>query len=247
MNGLPSTDRFNNRGADYAIGRPSYPPEAIDLLFEGLDNHASLCVVDLGAGTGISSRLLAARADTVIAIEPNADMRAHAQGCSNIVWQSGTAESTGLPSQSAHLVTAFQSFHWFDHCKVLDEMARILVPNGRAALLYNVRDLSDARAAAYERLAEKYAHSSSGIRRENGAAAFSRYEGWSDVRAFTIRNEQRLDRDAIHARAASTSYIPREGLAAAKLAEELNAFFDLYANDGIVSIPMKTILTIANR
>ena len=57
---------FTGREREYALARPSYP--------------ALLRIIDLGAGTGISSRLLAARGAHVVAVEPNADMCAHGHG-----------------------------------------------------------------------------------------------------------------------------------------------------------------------
>ena len=63
------TGRFADRAADYAIGRPSYPEAAIDALFEGLGDPREVLAADVGAGTGISSRLLAARGAQVLAIE----------------------------------------------------------------------------------------------------------------------------------------------------------------------------------
>lgn len=67
--------RFSDRAADYAKHRPSYPTPAIDAILEGFGEPPQLVAADIGAGTGISSRLLAERGVRVIAIEPNAAMR----------------------------------------------------------------------------------------------------------------------------------------------------------------------------
>ncbi len=79
------TGRFSDRAADYVKYRPGYPPEAIDAVLEGLNpsrggtlrppRTAELFAADVGAGTGISARLLAERGVNVFAIEPNAEMR----------------------------------------------------------------------------------------------------------------------------------------------------------------------------
>jgi predicted RNA methylase len=53
---MDSTTRFSKRAEDYARYRPSYPAEAIAAI---LDGFAEPRVADLGAGTGISSALLA--------------------------------------------------------------------------------------------------------------------------------------------------------------------------------------------
>ena len=85
------TERFSGRASDYVAGRPGYPPESLDVLFAGLGAPETLTVADLGAGTGISSRLLAARGARVIALEPNAAMRDHAEAAANVTWSAGTA------------------------------------------------------------------------------------------------------------------------------------------------------------
>lgn len=53
--------RFADRADDYAKYRPSYPAATIDTILEGLTNLSQLVAADMGAGTGISSRLLAER------------------------------------------------------------------------------------------------------------------------------------------------------------------------------------------
>ena len=68
------TARFSDRADDYVKYRPSYPPEAIDAVLEGLGEPAAVVAADVGAGTGISARLLSARGVRVIAVEPNREM-----------------------------------------------------------------------------------------------------------------------------------------------------------------------------
>lgn len=48
--------RFSDT-ADYVNYRPSYPAAAIDIILEGLAPPTQLLAADIGAGTGISSRL----------------------------------------------------------------------------------------------------------------------------------------------------------------------------------------------
>ncbi|MBV9438785.1 MAG: class I SAM-dependent methyltransferase, partial [Candidatus Eremiobacteraeota bacterium] len=120
------TARFTKRADAYAAGRPSYPPAAIDALLDGLGDPSAVVAVDLGAGTGISSRLLAERGAQVLAVEPNAAMRAAAERHPRVEWIDGTAEQTGLAEASVDLVAAFQAFHWFHAPVALREAIRIL-------------------------------------------------------------------------------------------------------------------------
>lgn len=69
------TKRFSDRVDDYERSRPTYPDAAIDAILDGLADPATITAADVGAGTGISARLLAARSVHVHAIEPNDAMR----------------------------------------------------------------------------------------------------------------------------------------------------------------------------
>jgi SAM-dependent methyltransferase len=111
---LDPTGRFTNRAEDYAKHRPSYPDAAIDAVLMGLGAPPDLVAADVGAGTGISSRALAARGLRVVAIEPNAAMRAKAEPHPRVEWRDGTGERTGLPPASVDLVLCAQAFHWLD-------------------------------------------------------------------------------------------------------------------------------------
>ncbi len=69
---------FSNIGEDYEKYRPIHPDSAINIILSGLKPPSQLVAADVGAGTGIGARLLANRGTRVVAIEPNADMRAAA-------------------------------------------------------------------------------------------------------------------------------------------------------------------------
>jgi SAM-dependent methyltransferase len=117
--------------------RPSYPPDAARWIL----GDAPLRVVDLGAGTGKFSRVLAALGHEVIAIEPDSGMRAVLEeGSRGVAALAGSAESVPLRSQSVDAVVAAQSFHWFANDLARDEIARVLRPGGVFGPLWNVRD-----------------------------------------------------------------------------------------------------------
>ncbi len=105
-----------------------------------------LVVVDVGAGTGIWTRMLARAGQRVLGIEPNAPMLAQARGGSegcSIRWSRACAESTGLADRSCDLVTMASSFHWTDFERATAEFARVLRPGGCFAALWNTRELAD--------------------------------------------------------------------------------------------------------
>src|SRR5262245_51312959 len=96
----PVTGYFTGLAQVYAECRPSYPTQAIDALLDGLSRP--LMVADVGCGTGISTRLLAATGARVIGIDPNDDMLDQARRESEekfnatIEYRQGTGEHTGL-------------------------------------------------------------------------------------------------------------------------------------------------------
>jgi SAM-dependent methyltransferase len=241
------TSRFGDRAADYTAGRPSYPAASIEALFEGLGDPASVVVADLGAGTGISSRLLAGFGANVIAVEPNAPMRDAAASHPRVEWQNGTAEATGLGEASIDLVTAFQAFHWFDHPSALREIVRILRPGGRAAVIYNERDETDPFTTAFGAIVRRYQIDDTERRRANGLAAFAAFEAWhGGPRRLEFRNEHVLDVDGVLARTRSTSYLPKDGPVADEVHAAVRALVAEHAAGGRVTMVMRTIVCLGD-
>jgi SAM-dependent methyltransferase len=152
------TERFSGLEDLYAKHRPSYPADAIDFIVRLCGLNGSTTLVDVGCGTGISTRQFAERGIPVLGIEPNDDMRAKADAESSPpgtpvpVYRKGTAEATGLPDGSAAAVLAAQAFHWFDPPAALREFRRILRPGGHAVLMWNERDNADPFTADYGRV-----------------------------------------------------------------------------------------------
>jgi ubiquinone/menaquinone biosynthesis C-methylase UbiE len=148
------------RTADlYERVRPTYAPAAVAYLVECLGLAPGRTVLDLGAGTGKLSRLLAASGARVVAVEPLAEMRALLPG--GIEGLDGSAEAIPLPDRSADAVTAAQAFHWFDEDTALGEIRRVLRPDGLLAIVSNRRDERDPTTRAFgEILARRRAHPS---------------------------------------------------------------------------------------
>lgn len=136
-----SSDIWTGFAGTYDRARPTPPTALLDLLTQLVGKPHPPLVVDLGSGTGLSSAIWAERADLVVGIEPNADMRTRAlrkiesgSYAAHIQYREGTAHRTGLPDQCADIVTAAQSFHWMEPTSTLAETARILRPGGLFAV-----------------------------------------------------------------------------------------------------------------
>jgi len=80
----------------------------------------------------------------VIAVEPLAEMREQLELKAPAAEAlAGTAEAIPLPTGSADAVTVGQAFHWFDAERAVEEIGRVLRPEGALALVWNIRDLAD--------------------------------------------------------------------------------------------------------
>ena len=238
-----SVSRFGNRAQSYASFRPGYPPEAIDAVLAGLGPPSELTIADVGAGTGISSRLFAGRGAKVIAIEPNLRMRSQAEPDPNVEWREGTAQHTGLPDTSVDLIVACQAFHWFATIEAMHEFAR--VARRRAAILQYERDERDAFTNAYGEVVRTYATDDTEAMRQHALAAFAHFPA-SQISRSEALSLQEMDREALLGRAASSSYLPAGGAPAEALRRDLNDLFDRYASAGRVALHMVTYALTAD-
>ncbi len=135
---------FDSLADDYAKYRPGYAPSVVTALLALVGRPASeIDAADVGAGTGIWTRMLAARGlHSVTAVEPSDEMREQGIATSeghNIAWRRGQAEDTGLPSNAFDLVSMASSFHWTDFDRACAEFQRMLRPGGRFVALWNPR------------------------------------------------------------------------------------------------------------
>jgi SAM-dependent methyltransferase len=239
--------RFDQRVADYVSYRPDYPIALVDWLHADGGVDAQARVADIGAGTGISSKLLLDAGHVVIAVEPNAAMRAAA-----IAWLGkdprftavdGRAEMTTLADASVDLVASAQALHWFDRDAVRREWRRILGPGGLAAIWWNTRPRTGTPFAEdYEVLL--HAHS------VDYAMVSARHPDNDAMRAWfgdglrattTIAHPQSLDFDQLRGRLMSSSSVPLAGDARhAPMLDALHALFDRHAIDGRVRIDLQT-------
>jgi SAM-dependent methyltransferase len=161
MSGTPAGSAYEGLAALYDRRRPSYPAEAVHAV-ASLAAAPSGSVLDVGCGTGIFTRLLAAAlpdAFSVTGVEPSADMRATAAARSDsgprIRFVAGSAEALPVASQSTALVTAATAAHWFDRPRFYAEAARVLASGGSMALVQNERRWWDsAGLAEYETILE---------------------------------------------------------------------------------------------
>jgi SAM-dependent methyltransferase len=251
---LDPTGRFTGLAGLYARHRPDYPQTAVEWIRSHCSLEPSALLVDIGCGTGISSRQFAHLGVTVIGIEPNADMRREAEsitlpeGAPRPSYRAGRAEATGLADCCADLVIAAQAFHWFDPEPALREFRRILKPGGWAALLWNERDEDDAFTAAYgfvvrspRGAAEAEARQSRGGEPLLVSPQFQRGER----RQFP--HAQAFDEAGMLGRAMSVSYAPREPDEIVGFKTALREVFARFQQNGQVVLRYQTTVVLAQR
>lgn len=148
---------FGGVAGAYERGRPSFPPPLVDHVVAALDLRPGRRVLDLAAGTGKLTGALVDSGAEVVAVEPSAGMRdVFTSLLPDVDVLDGTAEAIPLDHASVDAVTVAQAWHWFDPAAAFAELDRVLRADGRAALVWNVRDLDDPLEAATTEILAPY-------------------------------------------------------------------------------------------
>jgi SAM-dependent methyltransferase len=129
---------FGAAAGAYAEHRPDYAQAAVRWALERAPGMRAL---DLGAGTGKLTATLVALGAEVVAVEPDRAMLAELRRALPAVRAlPGSAEAIPLPDGCVDAVLAGNALHWFDMAVAGPEIARVLVPGGTLAGLWNVLD-----------------------------------------------------------------------------------------------------------
>ncbi|KAH6961032.1 S-adenosyl-L-methionine-dependent methyltransferase [Fusarium avenaceum] len=141
-----ATKGFND-AQSYDTHRPSYPPAAVTSLLErlGLEGQSGCRILDLAAGTGKFTELLATRPEEyeIIAVEPLDSMRNNlaAKQLPKVDVRPGSAaDMKHVGDGWADACTIAQAFHWFAKEESLEEIHRVLKPGAKLGMIWNVED-----------------------------------------------------------------------------------------------------------
>lgn len=166
---LSYSSSFGAAAAAYAEHRPDYAQAAVRWALEPAPGPR---VLDLGAGTGKLTIALIELGAEVIAVEPDpAMLTALCRGLPTVRALPGSAEAIPLPDASVDAVIAGNAMLWFDMDVAGPEIARVLVPGGILAGLWNVVDNRVGWVAGLERV--------------SGSAAIGPRDAFSSWRAAT--------------------------------------------------------------
>lgn len=166
---MDTTRAFEGLAETYARHRPDYPAPLFERLVDLCPEDRPIIALDVGAGTGISSRALA-RAFAVarpggdwriLAVEPGADMRRQAEAGTPtdlpITYLASPAEKLEVADRSVDLVLTAQAVHWFDRPVFYREAGRVLAPGGALVIANNNRQIErNAFMADYEAFLETF-------------------------------------------------------------------------------------------
>lgn len=258
---------FTGEGEDYDRFRPSYPTEVARIIIDHVANkRLNGAIVDVGSGTGIFTRILAAEAQgrlSVIGIEPNADM-AHiaaksASGGLQITFRIASAERLPLPERSVAAVTAATAAHRFDRAVFFTEATRVLVRGGMLALVHNRHRYWDNPALAeYHEFVERCIPEYRRGTFTTAAGTYSAIDFHSELRA-DLRFEDvnlrhwnwEFDTSLSHflALSFSSSLIQRSAAAIGRQAvtEKLTEIFERHSQDGLLRQSHVTEVTFATK
>jgi SAM-dependent methyltransferase len=217
---MPTPDTFRDIaesfGAEaerYDRARPSYPTGLVEAIVRASPGRS---VLDVGCGTGISSRQFQAAGCTVLGVDVDARMAAWARGRGLDV-EVGAFETWDPAGRTFDAVVAGQTWHWVEPVAGAAKAAGVLADGGRLAVFWNAHQpppgLAEAIAAVYRRVlpdspmaaaagsaaADAYAamagRAADGIRRAGG---FSEPEEWRHEWSRVYTRDEWLDQVPTH-------------------------------------------------
>jgi SAM-dependent methyltransferase len=254
LNRLNPTHRFTGLADIYAQHRPSYPAAALTGVVQHCRLGLESLLVDVGCGTGISSRQFAALGIQVIGVEPNADMRRQAESAAwpsdapRPKYRDGRAEATGLADGVADAVLAAQAFHWFDAPAALREFHRILKPDGWVILMWNERDETDPFTAAYGKMVRSTREAAElELSWRRSGEPLLTHADFTKGERLAFPNEQTMDEEGMLGRALSISYAPKEPQQIEAFTAALREVFARFQREGQVVLHYQTSIILAQR
>jgi SAM-dependent methyltransferase len=199
---------FEHAPKPYEIGRPAYPAEAIERFVTELGIEDGTRVLDLAAGTGKLTRMLVPTGAFVVAVEPVEGMRAAlTRSLPDVQALAGTAEAIPLPDGSVDVVVVGQAFHWFDGDAALAEIHRVLRPDGRLGLIWNVKDESVDWIEKLGEIMESYRGGAPRVASGAWKEAFDRTTLFTPLERARFSFVHEADFAAVVARVTSVSFI----------------------------------------
>lgn len=243
---------FDGKAGFYLSSRPNYAEKLFDTLYTSYGFSENSVIADIGSGTGIFAEQILQRHSYVYCVEPNQEMRTLCQQTLqpyiNCTILDGLAAETGLLSHSVDFVTAAQAFHWFDPALFRKECQRIIRPNGKVLLVWNMRDnqspVMEAIHCVHRRFCPDFTELKQKITYDDSRILYffeNKFEKLEFDHSLTYHKNRFVSRNL------SSSYSLKQGDVNFEVYQrELESVFETYAHSGVISIPNTTVVYIGD-
>ena len=225
----------------YDEGRPEYPKEFFDFLYDEFKIKATDAIADIGCGTGKIAIHFLERGNTVFAIEYDENMLLIADDnlrrYPSYVSICASAENTTLEAGIINHIICGNSYAWFDHSRAVPEFQRISCTGGYTIVVYpnGKGDEENSFLNDTSVVYEKYKPTSSAVPNNS----WPLFKDDLFVEKF-IKHTEIVTRSKNLKHALSMSYAPSEEHDSFEaFCDEINKVFDKYAVDNIMEIPLK--------
>lgn len=240
---------FSGKAEVYMQCRPRYAQGVLDFIRRETALTPDSLIADIGAGTGIFTEQLMSLGCRVAAVEPNGDMRSRiAETAPGAEIISAPAEHTGLPDGSVSLITAAESFHWFQPDDFREECRRILRPGGKVMIVWNLTDKKSSLVRTLHKLnldhcaryRELFSNGRS-IESERFVEISQKFLNSSAI----FKNDLSYNKSKFIGNRISSSYAPKSGDPEFdNYCTALEEFFEQHQQNGAILIPNNTVCFI---
>jgi len=180
---MSEQNNFGLMSEEYNSARRGYPQEVFEYL-KSLINKDKPDTLDIGCGTGISTRQLKQYTCEVTGIDKDSTMIDVAmKQTTNIPYVIAPANKLPFESNKFDLITAFTAFHWFNNEESLLEIKRVMKEGGIffAALKTNRQDENKDFKKGYFSILKKYAGESFDTTKDHFKKEFLNKVGLSNI------------------------------------------------------------------
>lgn len=230
---------------EYDRFRPAYGRDVTDWVRNGLKDPPVDLTIDVGCGTGRSSRWARAFSRRVIGFDPSREMIEVALGVNDdpaVKFRAGAAENFDTEGRRASLVVVGGAFEWFDQPAFRRQLSAAVTQDGQLAILWSWVETLDETSRAWFRLLRRLLGAQTGPD-ANDAMAMGR-TFYSETPRWTVhRNTVQFDDIALMGFVRSSSYWRPTSGAAANLQREVSEFLAKFGNaDGTAPIQFREVV-----